>query len=278
MNGARPIASPPFMAPSWLRCALVWATCAACGASPRTSSTSPGSAPASAAAAAQRSAEDLLEAAITATGGRQAKRALVALRGRGQARLLQLGVTGEVDWLWAAPRQMKTTLTLGRLGTVASGTDGEVVWEQAPLQGARRLVGAEAARRLREATFHGELDWKALYAKVERAGETKGETKIDGEEVDTVVATASDGQSVTWHFSRATHLLLASEAEMEGPAGRVRARTRFFDYRPVGAVRLPFRTTIEQGPVTIELTFEQLEANPPLPDDAFSPPAALGPR
>lgn len=220
---------------------------------------------------AQRRAAEILEAAITATGGRDAKRAMVALQGRGRARLVQLGLTGEVTWLWAAPRRMKTTLELGRLGTVANGTDGQVVWDQGPMQAPRRIVGDEAARRLREATFHGELDWKELWSKVE----VTGATTIDGAAADTVVATAADGQTMTLHFSRDSKLLVATEAEVEGPAGRVRARTTFHDYRVVGAVRLPFRTVVEQGPVTVELSFDELTPNPTLAADAFALPPGV---
>jgi hypothetical protein len=216
-------------------------------------------------------AGQILEAAITATGGRAAKQRHTAMRASGAVRLPQLGASGRMELVWASPRRMKASITMPPLGNFGSGTDGSVVWEQVPMQRARILTGAEAERRLRDATFNADLQWRTLYVKIE----VQGEGTVQDVPATKLIATARDGETTTLYFAKDSRLPLGSEATVETPSGLVPMKTFYSDYRSIDGVLIPFRTTIEQGPITIETTFDKVEWDPELPAAAFALPAEL---
>lgn len=217
------------------------------------------------------SAGQILEAAIAAGGGREAKQKRLAMRATGAVRLPQLRASGRMELLWAAPRKLQTTGSLPPLGRFSSGSNGALVWEQTPLQGYRLLSGAEAAQRLLEATFNGDLQWKSLYTKVELvASET-----IAGVAAHKVVATTKDDRVVTLYFAKDSALPLATMVAIETATGSVSHKTFYADYRSVDGIQVPFRTTIQQGPLTIETVFDHVEWDPVVPADAFAVPAEI---
>lgn len=217
------------------------------------------------------SAGQILEAAIAAGGGRETKQKRSAMRATGAVRLPQLRASGRMELLWAAPRKLQTTGSLPPLGRFSSGSNGALVWEQTPLQGYRLLSGAEAAQRLLEATFNGDLQWKSLYTKVELvASET-----IAGVAAHKVVATTKDDRVVTLYFAKDSALPLATMVAIETATGSVSHKTFYADYRSVDGIQVPFRTTIQQGPLTIETVFDHVEWDPVVPADAFAVPAEI---
>ncbi len=216
-------------------------------------------------------AESILEAAIEATGGRGARAGLTAMRATGTMRVPSIGLEGKVEMLVSAPRSMRLRVDLGGLGMQESGTDGAVAWDQSSMTGARVLAGAERERTLRTATFHAELHWRELYAKVELAGEATFADRPAWK----LVATTAEGETETLYFDRETRLALGSEATVTSQMGAIATTTVLRDYAAYGPIKMPRTVTQRAQGMEFEISFDQIEWNPTLAADAFALPPAV---
>jgi hypothetical protein len=221
-------------------------------------------------------AEAVIEASLVAQGGRARMSKLKAIRQTGTFSLPQLGMSGPISIVAAAPHNALTTIELQGLGKISQGLSGDVGWELTSVTGARRITGKELAQLVRDSTFNAPLIWKQLFPKAELAGVVA----FEGRPAYKVVLTAADGDAQTRYFARDTLLPIGAEMVLHSQMGDLPGVAVDSDWREVDGIKYPHKLLRRQGPQSLEITIQKIEHDPPLDPSTFALPpeiAALPP-
>jgi len=223
--------------------------------------------------AALPTAEEILDKAVEAMGGKAAIQALHNRVRYGTLEIRPMGIQAPITEYAARPNRSYVSINSPALGLMESGTVDSVAWELSSMQGPMIKEGAERADAFREADFDGLANWRKLYSKVE----CLGTDTIDGEACYKVVLTPPEGAADTSLFSPATGLPVQSRTMVETPMGTVPVTVIIEDYRTVAGVRFPFRVNqvVMNGIQEMEVMTDSIRVNVDLPDDRFIPPAEV---
>jgi hypothetical protein len=155
---------------------------------------------------------------------------------------------------------------------VVEGFDGETAWLDDPAFGRTEWTGEELAKRRRDATFHRELQFGALYPDLQ----VKGTETVGGEPAWLLEAHVSRAADERFWFSQRTGLLLRQESTLQLALGIVERWVEYADFRLVGGVRFPYRWQWRQRgasqaepEVSITVHFEDVKFNAPIADARF---------
>ncbi len=206
---------------------------------------------------------------IAATGGKAAYEARHSLIEHATINFAKQGLKGSLTIYQAAPDKYLGLTELPGIGKLASGSNGEVAWENTALQGPRIKQGAERDDALRDGAFNAPLHWQKLYAKAETAG---SET-VEGHDCYKVVLTPKEGKPMTEFYDKQSGLMIKTMATVTSQMGDVNAEILYDDYRKdsdnvLSAHRLVERAALEE----IVIDVESVEVNPDLPKDRFNLP------
>ena len=213
-------------------------------------------------------AEDVLEAAVKAIGGREAwekhKSMAVVMKGKivGQDMALSMATKQK------APNLSYLKLSIQGIFEQEMGFDGKVAWSKDPFTGERELEGIERAQAVRQAVFNAPLKWKQIYKKVQ----TLGIEKVDGRECIVVQLTPKEGHPAKHYFDKNTLLLFATETKSESAMGEQTARSRFMDYKETGGVLVAHTVKIMAGANNMELKLDKIEWDVKVDDALFKKP------
>ena len=219
-------------------------------------------------------AEQILDAYVDATGGKEAYARIQNRVTRGRMEITGQDIELRVT-IWAA-RPNKTYLTIDSevTGPIERGTLGDLAWENSAMMGPQIKQGQEKADLLREANFDRWPAWRDVYEKVDLAGIEP----IKERPAYKIVATPKDGDAETLWFDRETKLLVRQDQTLDNAMGRIPVCSSFEDYRKVDGILVPFGATTEMMGQTLALIGESVEHNVELPPDRFEPPAAIRER
>ncbi|MCU0273987.1 MAG: outer membrane lipoprotein-sorting protein [Acidimicrobiales bacterium] len=216
-------------------------------------------------------AERLLDLHAEAMGPKDAFAAVRTVVARGTLELVGMGVTGAITVILARPDRSLVEVTAEELGTMRSGTGGDVAWELSDLQGPRLLEGSEKAFALRGSLVDAPWRWRDLY----RSVELQGTEVVDGVDCDRLLLHPVEGKPETWFLNRSTHLQVKTVMTLQHAMGEVQVETTAADYRRVGGVLFPFRTTQTMLMQEMVTDFETLEVNAEVPEEKLLPPAEI---
>lgn len=216
-------------------------------------------------------AEGLLDAHANAMGPADAFAAIRTVVARGTLELVGMGVTGTVTVIQVRPDRSVVEVVADELGTMRSGTDGQLAWELSDLQGPRLLHGSEKAFALRGGLLDAPRRWRDLYRTVELGGR---ET-VDGVECDRLVLHPFEGKPETWFLDRSTHLQVKTVLTLEHAMGEVQVEATAADYRRVGGVMFPFRTTQRMLMQEMVTVLDTVEVNVEVPAEKLALPAEI---
>lgn len=223
------------------------------------------------AAQALPTAEEVMNASIEAMGGRKAFEAIENRVTEGTMSIPAMGITGKMTSYSAPPNLQFTIIETEGMGSMESGTNGEVVWEKSAMTGPRVKAGAERAAALREALFNSVLEWKGLYTKAEVAGEEE----VDGRMCYKLIMTPPEGEGgpETHYYDKETHLLKKIELTVSSEMGDVPIESFISDYREVDGIKLAFKTRqVVMGMQEMIFTLDSVKHNVDLPEDRFALP------
>src|ERR1700722_2801580 len=130
---------------------------------------------------------------VAATGGKAAHEARHALIEHAIIDFSKQGLKGSLTIYESAPDKYLGVTELPGIGKIATGSNGDIAWENSALQGPRIKQGAERADALREGAFNAPLYWQKLYVKAE----TTGSETTEGHDCYKVVLTPKEGKPVT---------------------------------------------------------------------------------
>ena len=208
---------------------------------------------------------------IAATGGKAAYEARHSMVEHATLDFAKQGLKGSLTIYEAAPDKYLGVTDLPGIGKIASGSNGEVAWENTALQGPRIKQGAERADALREGAFNAPLYWQKLYAKAETAG---AET-MEGHDCYKVVLTPKEGNPITEYYDKKSGLMIKTVALVHSQMGDVNAEIIFDDYRKDGDILSPHRMVNRAAQQEFVVQIESVEVNPELGKDRFDLPAEV---
>lgn len=164
---------------------------------------------------------------------------------------------------------------------VVRGTNGAIAWN---LDGSRgpewsAIPAARAAIALEDADLAGALldaEKKGHHLELLPRGD------VEGKPAHRIKVTFASGFAQIWFLDVETYLLLRKEmTDEEADRDLERPRAWYFDdYRPVNGVMMPYWVYVEEPLFSREYHFETIEANVPIANDLFEPPAgaSVSPR
>lgn len=216
-------------------------------------------------------ADSLVQAYVEAIGGHEAHTSPVSIRTVGTVRMAAMGLSGDFELLQYAPDRMLLRVSVGGIGQIQSGFDGDVAWSIDPLAGPRILEGAELeASRERADLLAGVRDSSLVPTR-----ETMGLTEYDGDACWRVRLEWASGRESFDCYSTETGLLIASEDQQVSQMGEIQITTTFDDYQEFdGGMYLPTRM-VQQGMGQVqEMIVEAVEVNTLAPE-ALDPPSSI---
>jgi outer membrane protein assembly factor BamB len=220
----------------------------------------------------------VLERYAQARGGLARWRSVDTLRATGTFSAF----SAESAYLMQRRRDNLYRVEFGMIGKRdARGRDADGPWWQYNL--------FEVTKPARIATemqaYHAQLERESMFEPALLAPAAKGIAVelIGAGEVDAVPTldlrlTFPDGQVETWRLHRETCLEVAVDdtvVDMTQSAEPMTRRTFYSDFRTVGGLVLPFRTSMEFGARLEEIVLERVEVGPELDPAAFAMPAAI---
>lgn len=220
-------------------------------------------------------AADLARISVEAAGGAAAHEALRGLRAVGTTRVGDR----EARFILYAERPARLRVeSLGPDGSLVRAGDGvHLPWKKDdPLQPARRLGREEEREFLFDADFDQPLH---DFARRGISLDFAGDAVVDGRPVQKLLAVVRFTQVVTLCLDEETRLLVRRDQTRRIRGRETVLETHYSDFRAVAGVLLPWRVrTVAEGRVLTETVIETMDANPPLPDDFFAPPAPDWPK
>lgn len=212
--------------------------------------------------------ESIMERHIEAIGGRERLSVLPSRLMTGRLSIPVAGLKGTVAMIQAPKARSLTAMTIDGLGSEVVGSDGERVWSLSATSGNRFLDGDELVQRRHELTFMPELHWESLYP----TREVKGEAKVGEHRCWEVVMTSPAGHAYTWFFDQATWLIVGIDTVQVSQMGKIAAKQRYFDFRDVDGVKVPFRITVAAMGMEQVIELDVVVHAPELPAETFAPP------
>lgn len=217
-------------------------------------------------------ADSILDHYIEVTGGKAAYEKRTSEISMGTFEMAAAGVKGAVTIYAAPPDKSLTSIDLGGIGKMESGTIDGVAWQNSAMTGAQIKSGEEKAQSLREATFNAIVNWRDLYPKVE----TQGVETIDGEECYKVVLTPAVGKPVTEYFQKKSGLVVKrATIAVTQQMGEVPVEFIVGDYKDFGGVLSPTKMTQKVMGQEVTITIDNVKVNEPIPGEKFDPPAEV---
>jgi Protein of unknown function (DUF620) len=217
------------------------------------------------------SVETVMNHFIAATGG---KAAWEARHGQVEHAIIDFskqGLKGSLTIYESAPDKYLGITELPGIGKIATGSNGEIAWENSALQGPRIKQGAEKADALREGAFNAPLYWQKLYVKAE----TTGSETAEGHDCYKVVLTPKEGKPVTEFYDKKSGLMIKTVATVTSQMGDVNAEIVYDDYRKDGTLLSPHRLLNRAAQQEFIIQINSVEVNPDLPPDRFDLPAEI---
>jgi hypothetical protein len=179
-----------------------------------------------------------------------------------------MGIKADLTIYGAEPDNMYSLLEGEGLGKIEGGVSGDVAWEETALTGPRLKEKEEKALALREAAFHGTVQWRKLYKKAECVGmETVNEKPCYK-----VVLTPNEGKPVTSYYDQKSNLLVKIEMTVVTPMGEIPFESYPGDYKRIDGILIPHKTVIKVMGQERMITIESVEHNVDMPKDRFALP------
>ena len=186
-------------------------------------------------------AEAVLDRYIEVTGGKTAYQTLKNRVSKGTVEIS--GLSGEITIYQAAPCKSYSEIDLQNVIKIEQGTDGVVVWEKQTATGISVLKGSAKSHALLQAQFHGEVDWRKLFKRVQCVAEEE----VGDIPCHKVEMTPKEGKVITKYFDKKSGLLLKMSEVINGPDGDTDTHVILSDYKKVDGKELPHRMEVRYG-------------------------------
>ncbi|HWB80101.1 MAG TPA: hypothetical protein VG755_34285 [Nannocystaceae bacterium] len=209
----------------------------------------------------------LLEQAVAAVGGREKIDAVKSWYVEGELSVSGQNITGGMK-LWWKEGDFYTEQTMVGIGTIRGGKQGEVIWSEDPINGLRKLSGAEAEQYSWGSSLLLAADWQRYFA----SANTITARELDGKQVYDVELTSKSGAKVTLTFDAKDGLQVAQAFKGSTPLGEMPIAVKLQDYREVDGLKLPFRQVTDAKLAEATQQITKMELNGPVDAAKFAMP------
>ena len=217
------------------------------------------------------SADTILNKYLEATGGRAALEKRHNQVGHGYFDVPAAGLRGTLTIYEAEPNKNRLVVDIPGVGKIEQGSDGQVAWENNPLQGPRVKEGVELTESLRDSTFNMPLVAQKLFKKIE----TTGSETVEGHDCYKVMLTPETGNSTSEFYDKRSGLLIKTVATRTTSLGEISAESIYDDYHKDGDVLSPHKVTQRAAGQEYQIIVEKVDVNVELPKGIFDPPAEI---
>ena len=213
-------------------------------------------------------AETVLEKAVEAVGGRAKLDAVESFYYAGEISVLAQNIAGEIE-IWWKGGDFYTEQQMVGIGKIRAGKSGSTIWSDDPINGLRRLEGAEAEQHTWASSLMLAADWKRYF----ESAETIEERQVEGSTVYDVKLTSSSGAEVVLTFDADSGLQVAQKYEQATPMGKMPVSVTMEDYREIDGIKVAFRQVTDASLAKATQTITKLELNPTVDTSRFAMPS-----
>lgn len=211
-------------------------------------------------------AQKIIDAFIVATGGVENKKNIESLVITGSYNLPEQGVEAEITLYFQQPFRFSMILDIPNIGQMRSAYDGKTGWEMNAVTGFRLIEGSELEQLSRQATVFPELYINDNYKSADRI-----EDRADGKIV--VELITNNDFPETWIFDPETHLLVEIKLIVDaGAQGSFPITNKLYDYKSVGNILVPFKTTSSNPAFSLEIQVKNVQLDIEIPAYIFEKP------
>jgi outer membrane lipoprotein-sorting protein len=226
-------------------------------------------------AAGAQTADEAVEKALAAMGGRAALTKLNTRVITGTITVSTQGVDipGTVEMSYKAPNLARSFMKLdlstygGAEMVIDRRCDGKAAFEINSQTGAKEITGNQLENMLNASFPSPFLDYKQAGAKVDVAGKEK----LGDKDVIVLVYTPKMGSVSKLYFDAQTWQLVRSVGKVNVPeaGGEIEQTTDPSDYRDVDGVKIPFTLVMSSPVQSLTIRIQKVEHNKPLDDAIF---------
>jgi hypothetical protein len=213
-----------------------------------------------------RTAAMILADAVKAVGTEAAWKAHRTVRMKLEMSFMGMGINGSAERFSTKEDKALLVTDMPGMGAARQGTNGKVFWSQDPINGMRRLTGAEADWAHIEAAWNPELRTDELYKSVEVKPDP---TRPD---LECLLLTPREAPAVTDCYDAKTHLQVSQQGTEPTPQGDTPFSSTLKDWREVGGLKVPFAVETRAGPITFTARLVDVKFDEPMSAKMFEPP------
>lgn len=217
------------------------------------------------------SGEVVMDNYVEATGGLEAYGKIHNSVFRGSFEIEQAGIKADLIIYQAMPNKIYTRLESDAMGTIESGSNGEVFWERSVMTGPKLKEGQEKEDAMRDAVFNKFARWREIYQKAE----CMGVEPVDDAPCYKVIITPKSGSSQTLYFDKASGLLVKAKSVVEHQMGSIPVEASIGDYKEVDGILVSHKAKVSVMGQTRMVIAESIEHNMDIPEDRFSLPEEI---
>ena len=214
-------------------------------------------------------AETLLDKYIEVTGGKAAYQKIHTEMESGSMSIN--GITGTHTSYKAEPDKVLTEIVFEGLGKIQEGSNGKVAWSNSAIQGPHLKDGEEKETSLLMARFDGDVNWRAIYPKVE----TVGVESVGGKDCYKVLLTPKAGKPMTRFYDKESGLLVKSVMTTTSAMGEVTVESMLEDYRKEGGILRAHKISNKAMGQQFSVTVDKVVFNPEIPASRFDLPEEI---
>lgn len=212
-------------------------------------------------------AEEVLEKAVEASGGREAIAKIDSFHLVGTISAPKLKLTGEVETWWKGGDFYMVQNVTG-IGVNRSGKKGDKIWMQETINGLRELEGLEAEQHLWASSLMLAANWNEHF----ESAKTAGVRTVEGAELIDITLTSKSGAELKLAIDSKTYLVVEQSFEVVNPMGKTPVSMQSQDYRDVDGIKIAFQQVTDLDLVELTQTLTKVELNVEVDEAKFAMP------
>ncbi len=217
------------------------------------------------------SAQEILDAHIEATGGRERLEKRKSIVTKGAMSIPAAGIKAEMTVTVVAPMRMAVDAEIEGIGSIARCSDKGVAWEIDPMMGARLLEGEELQMAFREADTTADLHPEKYFKKME----CTGLVDVDGKPAYRLEMTTHEDSLETYYYDKESRLLVKVKRDLQTALGKIRTEMLISDYRDVNGAVMPHKTILNMMGHEQIITTESIVFDTEVDEAAFDIPEEI---
>ena len=220
--------------------------------------------------AATLTAQDVVEKAIRALGGREKMLEVSHSLVQGTLDIKSVDIQGTYKIYSARPNKLYAWFDVNTMGVLERGYDGNVYWEKNSASGARIFSGAELKMNVLLAHFD-----LLYYDQIYRELKYNKVSEINDQSCHEVRFLAPECEPITMHFSHATGLPIQQDFVMPSVFQPIPVTNTIMAYRQFDGQQLPAVMVQKVRGMETHRTVQSVELNGKLPEGIFELPKEI---